>query len=267
MSRDNRRVLWYEGMTLDPHHFQQWDRYHGNALNARIRSVRQHDWGLTTLEIDRDRLANGEFSLISCSGVLSGGLDFAIPEDADPPPIRNIADHFPPNSDHVSVFLSVPAARSDGINVDLHAADSMRPATIVSRTATVTDENTGSDERAIQVGQANFQLRFGTESSEAFTNHQIAVIRRGAGGFFALDDRFIPTCLSIEASHRLLGISRRLLELAVAKSSSLSERKMDSTGQRQLTPSDITALGLLASVNAHIPLLNHYHAMKSGHPE
>jgi type VI secretion system protein ImpJ len=32
----NRKVLWYEGMTLDPHHFQHWDRYNQALLNFRV---------------------------------------------------------------------------------------------------------------------------------------------------------------------------------------------------------------------------------------
>ena len=39
MAQDRRRVVWYEGMALDPHHLQQWDRAHQRALDARLRAV------------------------------------------------------------------------------------------------------------------------------------------------------------------------------------------------------------------------------------
>ena len=52
------RVTWSEGMALDPHHFQQWDRYHLALLHARIRSVAPHAWGLTELQVDEEAIAN-----------------------------------------------------------------------------------------------------------------------------------------------------------------------------------------------------------------
>ena len=43
-------------MTLDPHHFQQWDRYYQGTLEARISALNRFDWGVSRLELDRERL-------------------------------------------------------------------------------------------------------------------------------------------------------------------------------------------------------------------
>ena len=53
---DRRRVVWYEGMTLDPHHLQQWDRAVRAEIDARVEAVARYGWGLAHLEIDADRL-------------------------------------------------------------------------------------------------------------------------------------------------------------------------------------------------------------------
>ena len=70
MPQDHSQVVWAEGMALDPHHLQQWDRHHRSALHARLRALSPHGWGLTALDVDEERLANGEFALLRCAGIL-----------------------------------------------------------------------------------------------------------------------------------------------------------------------------------------------------
>jgi len=35
-----QKVVWYEGMKLDPHHFQQADRYNQYYINSRISLIK-----------------------------------------------------------------------------------------------------------------------------------------------------------------------------------------------------------------------------------
>ena len=49
------RVLWFEGMFLQPQHFQQHDRYIERLLRGTHRPrCRRHSWGFSHLEIDED---------------------------------------------------------------------------------------------------------------------------------------------------------------------------------------------------------------------
>jgi type VI secretion system protein ImpJ len=41
------KIVWYEGMNLDPHHFQQMDRYFKTGLDFRIHAIAHFDWGLS----------------------------------------------------------------------------------------------------------------------------------------------------------------------------------------------------------------------------
>ena len=79
------KVIWSEGLFLRPHHFQQHDRYLEHLLDTRCASLQAHGWGITELEIDKNLLSLGKFSIIVCKGILPDGTPFSIPDDTPPP--------------------------------------------------------------------------------------------------------------------------------------------------------------------------------------
>src|SRR6185369_15177659 len=82
-----RKVVWNEGMLLTPHHFQQWDNYHEELLNARLASLAPYEWGVLELQVNRESIANGYFEVLRCSAVMPDGLLLNIPQtDAAPDP-------------------------------------------------------------------------------------------------------------------------------------------------------------------------------------
>lgn len=266
MANDHSKILWQEGMTLDPHHFQQWDRYQAHRLQSRIQALTRNHWGLISLVIDEDRLSNGDFGLVECEGVLSDGYVFDLPNDGSLPPPRSVSDEFDPSAEKLNVYLCIPVLRN-GSNLQTSENQSAQLTRFQSDVLAITDENTGRDERTIEVGRPNFQLRFGSEQLEGFSTIQIASVVRSPGGYFALDDHFIPTGLVLSASKQLRSLASKALELSLAKSGSLDERRLSTTSQRQLTPSDITAIGLLATVNRHIPVMKSQLSGPGCHPE
>ena len=67
MSWDSK-VLWTEGLFLQPHHFQQADR-HAEALVAGLASrIVPYAWGVSSLEIDDEALKVGQFAIKSAAG-------------------------------------------------------------------------------------------------------------------------------------------------------------------------------------------------------
>lgn len=267
MIQDRQRVVWFEGMTLDPHHFQQWERYHEGVLNGRLRALAPYGWGLTGLTVDRERLANGEFVVTACSGVLPDGQFVDVPDGDAPPPPRSVQERFPAAQERLGVYLALPARRTDGGNVLLQGAPQRRETRYTAHTISLKDDNTGADERQVEVAQANVQVRFEGEQLEAYTTLKVASLKRDASGGFALDERFVPASLSLGGSERLQGVLRRLIELLVTKSGSLSERQRNLLNQRELSPGDIATLGLLGAINAHLPVLKHFHTQAGTHPE
>jgi type VI secretion system protein ImpJ len=265
MSR-HQKVVWFEGMRLDPHHFQQWDRYHAFQLDFRLQSVIPHAWGILNLAIDKEALLNGQFRLLLCRAIMPDGLIINIPEDGPAPLSQSFKNLFPPTERELTVYLAVPVDKNQGVNCILEGETERKDARFYSTPISVTDDNTGVDERKIAAAQKNLQIRFANESLEGLSALKIAEVVRSADGSYVLSDTFIPSCLAIAASDRLIGISRRLLELLIAKSSSLSA-VIPTAGQRELPSSDIFLLLALQALDTFIPLLNHFYALPKHHPE
>src|SRR5262249_3821012 len=163
MSRD-RKILWSEGMFLAPHHFQQWDNYCEDSLNSRLNSLVSFGWGLTDLQINREGLANGQFTLLSCKGVLPDGAPLSIPESDEAPATRAIEGHFAPAVETLDVHLAVPAKRIGGANVRSDGGAGLHPTRYRSDLIRVADEVTGENEREIAIARKNVAILFGDES-------------------------------------------------------------------------------------------------------
>jgi type VI secretion system protein ImpJ len=266
MSQDASKIVWFEGMTLDPHHFQQWDRYRDGVLSTRLQAVAPHEWGLLHCQIDEERLANGELSLSACTAVMPDGLVVDVPGASPAPAPRPVQDHLSSTDDRVRVDLAVPADRPNGRNVRLQGSDWERPPRFIAESRLTTDENTASEERPVEIAHANVQLRFGTESQRGYSTLPIAELRRSAGGI-VLSDEFVPPCLYVEASDRLTALIRELLEAVVGRSTDLATYRDETADRRELSPSDVQSLNQLGVLREFIPRLKRHQAQGRTHPE
>lgn len=263
----NRKVVWSEGMFLLPQHFQQSDRYHESLLNLRLKSIAPLSWGLVDLEINEERLENGNFMLLSCHGILPGGSPIDIPETDPVPMSRAIEEHFDPSLERLDVYLALPVERPDAANCSLgdNGSNETRYST---EFISVVDENTGDNEQQITTAKKNFKLLFTGELLDDHDYLKIAELERTPSGAIALKEDYIPPCIAISASHRLMRILRRLRELLSAKSDELSEQcQQRTTALHEISPADVYHLWSLQTINQFIPELNHFYRMGQGHPE
>ena len=254
---DRRRVVWYEGMTLDPHHLQQWDRAVRAELGARVAAVCRHDWGLLDLDVDPDRLANGEFVLRSVRAVLPDGLPVRLPDDAPAPAPRDVRDGLPPTAESVRVYLAVPAVRAGGANVTLDGAAARREARYASEDVSVVDETTGADDREIRVARLNARVLFEGEPREDAVTVPLAEVARAADGSFVLRPAFVPPSLRVGATGALEALARRITERLAARTTELASRWQAVRNQREISPADVTAQALLAAAAEYTPRLDH----------
>jgi type VI secretion system protein ImpJ len=269
----HQRPAWYEGMTLDPQHFQQWDRYHQYQLNARVRSVRPSYWGFHTIDIDKESLANGQFSLRSCCGVTQDGCLFDCPS-LDPLPMpQAVRSHFPPSESSLCVYLGVPIERTDGVNCQLDRVTGQHLARYVSQTVsliddTSTENNQAKEPREVTVAVPSLRLLFGDEPREQFSVLPVAELVRAGDGTYQLSPEFMPPLLAIGGSDTLMSLTRRVLEMLVGKSRAFSERrKRRTSGEVESTTSDVLLLSSLSTVNNAIPPLNYHFSTGRCHPE
>src|SRR4051812_45954590 len=83
-----RAVHWHEGMFLRPHHFQAAQR-HLAQLETRGQKWDVHyNWGLRSIELDLDALANYRCVVRGVQARLRDGSAVAIPEDGLVPAVE-----------------------------------------------------------------------------------------------------------------------------------------------------------------------------------
>ncbi len=101
------KVVWSEGMLLQPQHLQQHDRFLQTQLEARVRALRAYGWGFSALDIDPQQLALGKVSLLSYSGIFPDGTPVGLPFDDEMPPPLTIPD----DARDLTVVLALPSLR------------------------------------------------------------------------------------------------------------------------------------------------------------
>jgi len=264
-----RRVVWSKGMFLTPQHFQVHDNFLEESLQFRLNASLFADWGVVSLNIDEEALANGTFNLHSCRGILPDGLAFSCPDPDQSPSGRPIADFFPPTQDSIFVYLAIPEHRSEGMNFGFaNAGNSPGVVTRYSvESVEINDESTGSEQKTIQLGRKNFRLLFEGQNIEGFATLRIArVIRKD--GLFALDPDFIAPCLDISSSDQLMMLLRRMIEILVTKIESLNaNRRQRGRDLADFSVSETAHFWLLHTVNSCLPELKHIWSVRHGHPE
>jgi type VI secretion system protein ImpJ len=264
MSRIDK-VVWSEGMFLTPQLFQQADRYHEGMLQFALQAGAPFAWGLTGLQVDAERLANGDFSLLRATGFMPDGLPIRIPDHDPVPETRSIRPHFTTAADSIDAYLAIAVTRPQSANVQIEAnGASARPVRYRAEVVRAWDETADDAESEISIARKNFKVLFSDESLDDVVRVKIAEVRRTRTGSFELDETYIPPAVTVAASSALVGIVRRLLEIVSAKSSVLA-------GQRRhladFGASDMANFWLLHTVNSSIPALAHAFDAPDRHPE
>lgn len=262
------RVVWSEGMYLGPHHFQVQNRYFEDSIRFATSSLWFGAYGVIAAELDAEALLNGTLSLLHARGVFPDGLAFHMPDCDRIPAPRNIAEIFPPTRQSLTVSLTVPVWRPDGMNcAGTEDANAVRTR-YRSREFALHDETTGRDEKPVALGVKNIELRLDIEAQADEISLPIARITRDGAGHFIFDPSFIPPCMQISGSSRLMSLLQRLIEILEEKSATYSRN--EATSKRswsEFSTREIANFWLLHTVNSSLARLRHLFYTKRGHPE
>lgn len=258
----NNKVIWSEGMLLQPHHLQQHDRYLHSILEARTAGLRPYSWGMSHFKIDEALLAQGKLALLACSAVLPDGTTLNLPADDDLPLPLNI----PEEARNVVVMLALPTRRP-GIAevVTEREADYTSFARYRSAEYEVGDSNGLDNSALMQVGKLRLRLALEGEVANAYTCLGIArVLERCTDNRVLLDPDYCPPSLDYRAARRLAGFADELLGLLHQRGTALASR----LGQPGTAgAAEIADFLLLQLINRAEPLFAHLASMTGLHPE
>lgn len=274
------RVVWEEGMHLAPQHFQLHRRHLEATTTAAIDVLHAFPYGVASCEIDADALRNGTLSLLHAHGMLPDGTPFDIPDgDAAPAP-SPLADRFSPTRDAHVVHLALPSWRGSSANVWSEA-----PANTLDAPAprerhrffrgerVVIDETTGQDPVAVTFAMRQCRLLLDDECTPDDVTIPVARVRRDGAGSYVLDAGFIPPCLRIGASNRLVEFTHRLVGMLEAKGQALAATlapagTSSTTGAAQAyLGNELATRWLLHAVRTAEAPLRHMLRSREAHPE
>ena len=262
------KVVWSEGMYLGPQHFQAQSHYFEDATHFVTANLWDDAYGVAACQVDADALRNGTVLVVHARGLFEDGLAFDMPECDALPAQRNIGDAFSPTANHLTVRLGITRDSADGRNVDLEPANGSR-IRYSGYLQELLDESTGRDPKPVRLGRKNIRLVFDGESSEDLLTLPIARIVRDGSGHFAFDATFIPPCLKISASDRLLDLLSRLVQILEEKSAVVSQDQPSSEGKFRvgLSSQSVARFWFLHAINSGLTPLRHLLLSKHGHPE
>lgn len=260
------RVVWREGMHLAQHHFQAQSRFFEDSIRFALSHLFHESYGLVGCELDTEALRNGTVALVHARGVMPDGLAFHIPDgDVAPAPLE-IREIFSPTQDSHLVLLTIPAFRRDGANAAVPgSANGRRPRYTVEERP-VLDETTGRDPKPVSFGRKNFALALDGAADENIVTLPLARVRRDGRGSFVYDPEYVPPCLQLGASERLVHLLGRLVDMLDAKSQALGGgRGRQSLGE--FASHEVATFWLLHSINSALAPLRHHLQVKRTRPE
>jgi type VI secretion system protein ImpJ len=262
----SKKVVWKEGLFLQPQHFQQFERFLTHSVQTRFSSYIPYHFGFTEYVINNDTIANGAFSVTKAQGIMPDGTYFNIPKQDTSPPVRPFEDHFAIDQQSLDVFFSVPMIAENKVNV-CDSTESKLAMRYSNQKISVTDEVYGKQKKEIEVAGYNFEILFGDESRDDYSSMQIARLVRTSNNQIVNDESYVPPLLHLSASYMVMNKIRSLIELLHAKSTSLSQgRRVKEGGFAEFASSEQTVFSLLYTINTYTPLLNYHHFVPEKHP-
>jgi type VI secretion system protein ImpJ len=254
-------------MYLGPHHFQAQSRYFEDSIQFATSALWFASYGLAGCEISVEALRNGAISVSHARGIFPDGMVFEMPECDPLPQARNIAELFPPTRDHLTVMLAVPAHKPDGVNCSLAGGAEPDGLRYIGEVRPWHDETTGRDEKPVRLGRKNIRVVLDTEDTSGLITLPIARIMRSGSGSFVFDPEFIPPCVQISASERIMTLLGRLIEILEEKAASLALPKQAGSSKAAFSTREIANFWFLHTVNSSRTPLQHLYKSKRGHPE
>ena len=281
--RRQSRVVWEEGMYLAPHHFQAQRRHCEDTIAATLEALFPFAYGVTSASLDTEALASGTLALAFARGIMPDGTVVSVPDADAPPPPASLTASFAPDRDAHVVYLALPAWNDSAANVRFTVArtdvDPLAPPAnghaprYIEQVSSVRDETAGEESTEVHFATKHLRLVLDTQLERSDVALALARVRRNDVGQFVADPDFIPPCLKIGASERLVAILRRVVGMVEAKGQALGATLDTSAGAvpgaapAAYIGNELATRWLLHAVRSAEAPLRHLLSTRSAHPE
>ena len=256
------KVVWSEGLFLQPQHLQQQERYLERLIRASTAGLTPFSYGLTQLEVDADLLSLGKFALRSAAGLMPDGTPFNVPGEVDQP----LPIDLPETLRNATLHLILPARQPGSIETTTPDRTETAARFVVGEHEAI-DTNAGYQSVAV-LPTGKLRLRLALEQDSRGGQVAVGLIRVTevrADRSVVLDESYIPPVLVCEASGVLAGYVAQLQGLLHQRAEALAGRVSESTTRGA---AEIADFMLLQLCNQYEPLMTHMQAQIGQlHPE
>ncbi|MEO1603121.1 MAG: type VI secretion system baseplate subunit TssK, partial [Pseudomonadota bacterium] len=220
MSWENK-VIWSEGLFLQPHHLQQQTRYTETLVSQVTRALVPYGWGLTEIVLDDELLKLGKISVKSCAGITPDGAAFRVPQTDALPPAFDVPDTIK----NCVVYIAVATRRPGALEIALEEGESSA-ARYRAEEIELTDVM-GRDKRPVTVAIGKLRLQIALEVddlSDLLVIPIAKIVEVRADNSIVLDRAFIPTVVDLRAAPALSGFVTELEGMINQRAEALAGR-------------------------------------------
>ncbi|SFN88436.1 type VI secretion system protein ImpJ [Nitrosospira briensis] len=258
----NNKVVWSEGLFLQPQHFQQHDRYLERLVEGRAAPLLGYSWGFHSMELNRTASALGKVQLTTARGIFPDGTPFDFPgEDTSPAPLDIDED-----IRNELIVLALPMRRPGMDETDQADAQANTLARFSVEEREIADSNSSSgNSTSLQVGQLRLRLMRKRDATDAYTTLDVAqVTERRPDNQLILQKEFIPPMLCAGDDLILSGYVSELQGLLHQRGETLAAR-VAQPGRGGVA--EVADFLMLQTVNRYEPVFAHFLAHSLLHPE
>ncbi|MNJ16596.1 hypothetical protein D3C77_108600 [compost metagenome] len=255
------RVVWSEGMFLQPQHFQQQQRYVRGQHIQGLKALLANSWGFTAFRIDAAQLAMGRIKLLECAGILPDGTLF----DVDAQALADIGFVVPEGARELDIVLALPAV--DASRREVEPAPGAGSLVRYHLFEAITADNTveSSEDATLQLGRLNLQLALHADVARTHEYLGVArVLERSPNGQVKLDAAYIPPVLNWQLAPPLTGAVDDLLG-RIRQRGFMLAKQMGTPGLGGVA--EVQHFLMLQSINRAEALLAHLTRYPGSHPE
>ena len=258
----NNKVIWSEGLFLQPQHFQQHDRYLERLVEGRTNPLLGYGWGFTSIELNYSVLALGKVQLTSARGIFPDGTPFDFPYEDTSPPALDIS----PDVKNEQIVLALPMRRPGMEETGRADAPDRALVRFLVAEQEVADSNADSNNSAfLQVGQLRLRLMRERDITDAYTAlGVIQVTERRADNSIILQKDFIPPVLHARSDVVLNSFISELHGLLQQRGEALAAR-VAQPGRGGVA--EVADFLMLQTINRYQPLIAHFSTHSLLHPE
>lgn len=254
------KIMWSEGLTLGPQHFQRQDIYHETRLQRMATALNPHFWGVRSIQWNLDGLGHNRLSAETMSLIFPDGEIYEAPgADLLPEPID--LSRMPADVQTFTFHAALSVVKPHGGNADPGGR-------YVHCEAETLD--LFSEALAIEVPYLKKQAKLVSHLAprDPHTSLPVVQVHRAPQGGFEIDPTFIPPSVTIGAVPSLVRMLEGLISALTAKIESLQRMHRKANADvYEVSTGDISSWWMQNIVSTANALLMHSARSPGHHPE